>query len=312
MGIPCCFYSSYTCLTFPRTLIQVSQASKAFYMIQSTKPIANIGDLSCQHHTHYETGKGVARMRMRKKWMSGVLTMALSTVLVLSGCSSNESGENTPAPAEGTDPPTETVAQDTMIMGRGGDSVALDPAIVTDGESLKIGHQVFDSLLDYKEGGTEVVPGLAESWEISADGLKYVFKLKSGVKFHDGTDLNAEAVVFNFNRWGDPASEYKFEGDSFDYYDSMFGPEDGRVIKEVKATDETTVEFTLNQPQAPFLQNIAMTPFGIASPTAIQEKKKTLRVSLWAPAHLYSKSGSVTTPSPWRKTRIIGKKDCQS
>lgn len=155
--------------------------------------------------------------------MSGFLTLALSTVLVLSGCSSNESGETTPAPAEGTDPPTETVAQDTMIMGRGGDSVALDPAIVTDGESLKIGHQVFDSLLDYKEGGTEVVPGLAESWEISADGLKYVFKLKSGVKFHDGTDFNAEAVVFNFNRWGDPASEYKFEGDSFDYYDSMFG-----------------------------------------------------------------------------------------
>ena len=209
--------------------------------------------------------------------MSGVLTMALSTVLVLSGCSSNESGEATPAPVEGTDPPTETVAQDTMIMGRGGDSVALDPAIVTDGESLKIGHQVFDSLLDYKEGGTEVVPGLAESWEISADGLKYVFKLKSGVKFHDGTDFNAEAVVFNFNRWGDPASEYKFEGDSFDYYDSMFGPEDGRVIKEVTATDETTVEFTLNQPQAPFLQNIAMTPFGIASPTAIQEKKENFK-----------------------------------
>lgn len=244
--------------------------------------------------------------------MSGVLTIALSTVLVLSGCSSNESGENTPAPAEGTDPPTETVAQDTMIMGRGGDSVALDPAIVTDGESLKIGHQVFDSLLDYKEGGTEVIPGLAESWEISADGLKYVFKLKSGVKFHDGTDFNAEAVVFNFNRWGDPASEYKFEGDSFDYYDSMFGPEDGRVIKEVKATDETTVEFTLNQPQAPFLQNIAMTPFGIASPTAIQEKKKISRANLWAPAHLYSKSGSVTTPSPWRKTRITGKKDYRS
>ncbi|MHA7580089.1 ABC transporter substrate-binding protein [Paenibacillus vandeheii] len=216
---------------------------------------------------------------MRKKWLSGVMAMAMSTVLILSGCSSasNEGTGNSPAPAEGSEPPAEVAVQDTMIMGRGGDSVALDPAIVTDGESLKIGHQVFDSLLDYKEGGTEVVPGLAESWEISADGLKYDFKLKSGVKFHDGTDFNAEAVVFNFNRWSDPSSEYKFEGDSFDYYDSMFGPEDGRVIKEVKAIDETTVEFILNQPQAPFLQNIAMTPFGIASPTAIREKKENFK-----------------------------------
>ena len=129
-----------------------------------------------------------------------------------------------------------------------------------------------------------MVPALAESWEISADGLKYVFKLKSGVKFHDGTDFNADAVVFNFNRWSDPASEYKFEGDSFDYYDSMFGPDGARVIKEVKALDESTVEFTLNQPQAPFLQNIAMTPFGIGSPAAIQEKKRTSKASLSAPA----------------------------
>lgn len=162
-------------------------------------------------------------------------------------------------------------------MGRGGDSVALDPSIVTDGESLKITQQIFDTLLGYKPGTTEVEGELAESWEVSTDGLKYVFNLRPNIKFHDGTEFNAEAVVFNFTRWNDPDSEFKFEGDSFDYYDSMFGPEGSRIIKEVKAVDNLTVEFTLNNPQAPFLQNIAMPSFGMASPAAIQEKKENFK-----------------------------------
>ncbi|CAM3082697.1 ABC transporter substrate-binding protein [Paenibacillus sediminis] len=222
-----------------------------------------------------------------KKWLNGLVMLSLASVLVLAGCGGSK-GQNTAGTTETktgdqgtttetkTEPPA-TTAQDTLIFGRGGDSAALDPAIVTDGESLKIGHQIFDSLLEYKEGTTEVEPALAESWEVSADGLKYTFKLRQGVKFHDGTDFNADAVVFNFNRWSDPKSPYKFEGDSFDYYDSMFGPDGARVIKEVKAVDANTVEFTLNQPQAPFLQNIAMTCFGIASPKAIQDKKENFK-----------------------------------
>ncbi|OBA08170.1 peptide ABC transporter substrate-binding protein [Paenibacillus polymyxa] len=200
-----------------------------------------------------------------------LLVLALGAVLVLSGCggagkgAKPEAGKSPGGAGEGV--------QDTLIYGRGGDSVALDPAIVTDSESLKIGHQVFDSLLEYKDGTTTVQPGLAESWEVSPDGLVYTFKLRQGVKFHDGTDFNAEAVVFNFERWANTRSPYKYEGDSFDYYDSMFGSEKSRVIKSVKAVDAGTVQFTLNKPQAPFLQNLAMTSFGIASPKAVQEKK---------------------------------------
>ncbi|MNW31217.1 Heme-binding protein A precursor [compost metagenome] len=208
---------------------------------------------------------------LKRRWWSGVLILVLAVMVGIAGCSG---GSNETAPEPGNDPAPEQEAtvQDTLIFGRGGDSVALDPGIVTDGESLKIAQQVFDTLLSYEPGSTKVQPSLAESWEVTEDGLTYTFKLRQGVKFHDGTDFNAEAVVFNFERWGNPGSEYKFEGDSFDYYDSMFGSEESRVIKEVTAVDEHTVQFTLNQPQAPFLQNIAMSSFGIASPTAVKEK----------------------------------------
>lgn len=171
---------------------------------------------------------------------------------------------------------------------------------------------MFDSLLEYKEGTTEVQGSLAESWTVSEDGLKYTFKLRQGVKFHDGTDFNADAVVFNFTRWSDPKSEYKFEGDSFDYYDSMFGPDGKRIIKEAKAVDANTVEFTLNQPQAPFLQNLAMSSFGIASPAAIQEKKENFKTNRLAPDLLSLRNGSATIQLPWRKIQAIGEKSFQN
>ncbi|MFB5674283.1 ABC transporter substrate-binding protein [Paenibacillus terreus] len=211
----------------------------------------------------------------KKRWYS-MFVMMLVAVIALAGCGGGAGESADPA----ANPPADQgdgSKNNTLIFGRGGDSVALDPSITTDGESSKVAKQIFDTLLVYEEGSTTVKPSLAESYEVSADGLVYTFKLKAGVKFHDGTDFNADAVVFNFNRWSDPNSPYKFEGDSFDYYDSMFGSPDNRVIKEVKAVDDLTVQFTLNAPQAPFLQNIAMTSFSIGSPKAIEEKKENFK-----------------------------------
>lgn len=224
----------------------------------------------CYIHSYINAAERGYSM-LKRRWWSGVLILVLAVMVGIAGCGGG-SNEAAPEPGNEPAPEQEATVQDTLIFGRGGDSVALDPGIVTDGESLKIAQQVYDTLLSYEPGSTKVQPSLAESWEVAEDGLTYTFKLRQGVKFHDGTDFNAEAVVFNFERWSDPASEYKFEGDSFDYYDSMFGSEDSRVIKEVTAVDEHTVQFTLNQPQAPFLQNIAMSSFGIASPTAVKEK----------------------------------------
>jgi len=81
-----------------------------------------------------------------------------------------------------------------------GDSVGLDPAYETDGNSFMICDNILEALVFYKDESTTLEPGLATSWEISPDGLTYTFKLRKGVKFHDGTAFNADAVVFSIGR----------------------------------------------------------------------------------------------------------------
>ena len=165
----------------------------------------------------------------------------------------------------------------TFTFGRGADSVGFDPINVTDGESLIVARQLFDSLLDFAPEKTDIVPALAtEVPEPEQDGLVYNFELREGVKFHDGEPFNADAVVFNFNRWKNTDNPYHKGGGSqtteFAYYSSMFGGfDDESVIESVEAVDKYTVRFTLTEPQGPFIKNIAMSPFGIASPKAVKE-----------------------------------------
>ncbi|WP_374723416.1 ABC transporter substrate-binding protein [Calidifontibacillus erzurumensis] len=201
-------------------------------------------------------------MKKKSLLLTLVFMMLLSVALV--GCSSNKETAN-----NSTEEKEESKSSGgTLVFGKGGDAVALDPITVTDGESLNVTRQIFDTLVKYGEQDTSIQPSLATEWTISEDGLTYTFKLREGVKFHDGTDFNADAVVYNFERWMNGTA------DQFPYYNSMFGGfkgDEGHVIKEVKAIDPYTVEFTLNRPQAPFLANIAMKPFGIASPAAIEK-----------------------------------------
>jgi peptide/nickel transport system substrate-binding protein len=165
------------------------------------------------------------------------------------------------------------VAQDKqggrLVFGRGGDSVGLDPIQETDGESFKVTQQIFDTLVDYEPGGTEVIPNLATYWETSEDGLTWRFQLRDDVEFHDGTKFDAEAVKWNFDRWRLEDHPYHFGGE-FTYYAYMFQGFPG-VIEEVNVINDYTVEFVLSEKQAPFLNNLAMVPFGISSPTAVKK-----------------------------------------
>lgn len=106
--------------------------------------------------------------------------------------------------------------QKTLVFGRGGDSTSLDPITTTEGETFKVTENMFEKLLNYGEKDTTIHPGLATDWDVAKDGKSYTFYLREGVKFHDGTDFNAEAVKFNFDRWMNGDAE------KFPYY-GMFG-----------------------------------------------------------------------------------------
>jgi peptide/nickel transport system substrate-binding protein len=159
----------------------------------------------------------------------------------------------------------------TLVFGRGGDSVGLDPASRTDGESFNVTDHIYDSLVTFKKGTTEVMPNLATKWDISADGKVYTFNLVKNAKFHDGTPVNADAVVFSFKRQMDekhPA--YKFSG-PYSYLAAM-GLD--KLIKDVVKVDDSTVRFDLNKPNAPFISTLGMQAFAIVSPTAVLKYKQ--------------------------------------
>jgi ABC-type transport system substrate-binding protein len=167
----------------------------------------------------------------------------------------------------------------TLVFGRGGDSVGLDPAYETDGNSFMICDNVFEALVAYQDESTALEPGLAKSWTISPDGKTYTFNLRKGVKFHDGTPFNADAVVFSIGRmmkdrqvkffgkgWDIPAQERVPE-----YWVSM---EMDDTIGSIEATDEYTVVFNLKRVEAPFLANMGMDFADIISPTAFTKNPK--------------------------------------
>lgn len=121
---------------------------------------------------------------------------------------------------------------ETLTIALARDLEGLDIADETDVESLFVGAQLHDGLLAFEPGTSRVKPALAERWEVSSDGLEWTFYLRKGVKFHDGTDFNADAVLFNFDRlWdkGHPARAGHRR--DFHYFAWFFGGFKGEVIE---------------------------------------------------------------------------------
>ncbi|MCG8454407.1 MAG: ABC transporter substrate-binding protein [Spirochaetales bacterium] len=154
-----------------------------------------------------------------------------------------------------------------LVFGRSGDSVSLDPGRETDGESFYATHQIFDTLVEFQTGTTEVVPALATSWDVSEDGLTYTFHLREGVKFHDGTPFNADAVVFSLDRQLSENHPY-YDYGPWKYWTNYMGMSD--IVESITATDDMTVVFQLQKVEAPFIANLAMDFAGIVSPTAFK------------------------------------------
>ncbi|RKU24637.1 ABC transporter substrate-binding protein [Candidatus Poribacteria bacterium] len=146
----------------------------------------------------------------------------------------------------------QSISENTLIFGRGGDSITLDPANIEDGESAKVCDMIYDTLVQYRENTTDLEPALAISWTRSADALTWTFNLREGVLFHDGTPFNADAVVFSLTR---PLVLFRNFHEQF--------------ISQIIALDPLTVQIQLKTPYAPFISTLAGTSFSIVSPTAV-------------------------------------------
>lgn len=149
----------------------------------------------------------------------------------------------------------------TLVFGRGGDSVSLDPSHATDGESFYGSTQVYDTLVQFKLGTTEIEPALATSWNVSKDGLVYTFKLRKNVYFHKTkffkkkVQFTADDVLFSFNRQLKKDHPFAKVGGAYQYWGFM---DMSNIVKSVEKTDSFTVKITLNKREAPFLANMAM------------------------------------------------------
>lgn len=138
-----------------------------------------------------------------------------------------------------------------------------NPMLADDGPSFNASSQmIYNRLVDFKLGTTEIEPSLAEKWDVSKDGKTYTFKLRKGVKwqttenFKPTREFNSDDVLFTFHRALKKDHPYhKVSGGNYVYY---LGMELDKLIKQVKKVDEHTVRFTLARPEAPFLANLAM------------------------------------------------------
>lgn len=163
--------------------------------------------------------------------------------------------------ATGCTPP----ASNTLIYAQPGDPKTLDPINTDIAEAVHVITNLFDTLVTYHDTTTEIVPSLAERWETSEDGLTWTFHLRKGVKFHDGTPLNAEAVKISFDRLIQPEHELAY--DKARPYQASYN-----MLAAVEAPDEHTVVLKLHHPSAILLANLAMFPASICSPAALKEQ----------------------------------------
>ncbi|TFH57500.1 hypothetical protein EXY26_11155 [Glutamicibacter arilaitensis] len=150
----------------------------------------------------------------RRALLTGTLA---TTALALAACTGNSGTAGSASPAASA---SATPVPRTLRLAAAAPPVKFDPAIVADNESFRVTRQVYETLIDIDPDTGGAVAGLAEAWTESPDGLRYTFTLRQGVLFHDGTELNAKAVVANFNRWENLSA--KLRADSSQGFTDVF------------------------------------------------------------------------------------------
>jgi len=159
----------------------------------------------------------------------------------------------------------------TLVVQNLGEIATSDSAFSQDSNTSYVLNQVIEGLVTLKPGTVgDIVPALAKSWTTSPDGLTYTFELQDGVKFHDGTDFNADAVCYNYNRWNNFTGALASPDYAF-YYGAVFGGygKDSNLAS-CTANGANEVVIKLKKPYTPFLLSQTISTFGINSPAALK------------------------------------------
>jgi dipeptide transport system substrate-binding protein len=175
-----------------------------------------------------------------------------------------------------------TARADTLVVCTEASPDALNAQLSSANTSFDVSEQIADRLVEMKIGGSDLVPGLAESWTISPDGLTYTFKLRHGVKFQSNAnftptrDMNADDVVFSFQRMSDKANPfYQSVNGNFPEFADLVAPN----LASVDKIDAYTVAIKLKSPLAPLLPSLSMQPFSILSAEYAASLQKSGRLN---------------------------------
>ena len=160
--------------------------------------------------------------------------------------------------------PLAATAKGMLVYCSEGSPEGFQPQFFSTGTTFDaVSVPMFNRLVQFEIGTTNIVPGLAESWTVSPDGKTYTFKLRKGVKFHSNAnfkptrDFNADDVLFSWSRMADEANPFHkvTAGQTYAYFDDM-GMKN--IVDSVQKIDDYTVRFNLKRPEAPFLADMAM------------------------------------------------------
>ncbi len=147
----------------------------------------------------------------------------------------------------------------SMIVTYKDDVSTLDPAIGYDWQNWSMIKSLFDGLMDYEPGTTNLRKEIAEDYTISEDGKTFTFKLRKGVKFHNGRELTADDVKYSIERVVNPKSQSPGAG----FFGSIVGFEDAsagkaEALSGITVVDPYTIKFELSRPDATFLHVLAL------------------------------------------------------
>ncbi|MDP9443062.1 MAG: ABC transporter substrate-binding protein [Actinomycetota bacterium] len=221
------------------------------------------------------------------------LAAAGAVAVALAGCAQSERGQGTGSdgPGGGGDGGG---GGGTFVFAASAEPVTLDPFYASDGESFRVARQMFEGLVGTVPGTADPAPLLATDWTTSEDGLSYTFTLADGVKFHDGTPFNAEAVCFNFDRWYNTPEGPAQSPDRSYYYQTLFRGfatgdlAEAAIYDSCETNGDSEVTINLKEPFAGFVPAMSLPAFSMQSPTAIEKYKADQgdpRTSAYATAH---------------------------